>query len=37
MDTVLNVVGSGLCFIALCMLLMAYMKKHSKREDRDGR
>jgi len=32
MDTFLNVIGSGLCFVALCMLLLAYMKKKPKRD-----
>ena len=33
MDTFLNVIGSGLCFIALVMLLLAYMKKKKPKKD----
>lgn len=33
MDAFLNVIGSGLCFVALCMLLVAFMKKKSKRNN----
>jgi hypothetical protein len=33
MDGVLNAIGSVLCFVALCMLLLAFMKKKSKKVD----
>lgn len=34
MDGFLNAIGSGLCFVALCMLLVAYMKKKNPKRDK---